>query len=736
MAADDRNEASEVLEGTVERVVFHAPESGYTVARLSRRGQEAVTVVGHGGAVEEGAEVHLVGGWTTHPTYGRQFRYRTAVVRPPRTLGQIERRLQRYPGVGPAVAKRIVARFGHDTLTVLEREPRRLEEVRGLGPKTVERIAAHHRTQTGPKAAIEARLAELGISTRFAAPIHRAFGDEALAVLQADPYRLARRIEGIGFQTADRIARSQGIESDHPSRIEAGLLYVLERAEGDGHCALPVARLLADAQALLSVEVDALEEGFGRLVQTGDVVIEGDLGGSEPLVFRFAMLRAERGVAEALARLSEEPAKRWKKIRLPDTLSAGQRAAVEAVSEHRVTVLTGGPGTGKSTVVRSILEVAHANEVDVLLCAPTGRAAKRLEAATGQAASTIHRLLAIDPATGRFRHGPDDPLPPGLVVVDEASMLDVHLARALFEALDERHRLLLVGDADQLPSVGPGNVLRDVLDAAQRAPERIRVVALREVFRQAEGSSIVENAHRILRGERPVSDDARAAGRRGQFFVVTARSPEQVRDHIVRAVTERIPSAYGFDPKTEIQVLVPMHRGAVGTRHLNEALQARLGQSGPAVRPAGGARTFRLGDRVLQTRNDYTKGVFNGDVGTVVAADAAGGAFVVEFDGVRVPYEATDLSALQLAYAMTIHKSQGSEFPAVVIGLAADHHVMLRRNLIYTAVTRARSLCVVVTQPRALDRAVARADAARRYTGLRARLLRALAGGVHVVRVP
>ncbi|RMG93935.1 MAG: ATP-dependent RecD-like DNA helicase [Deltaproteobacteria bacterium] len=725
MVPESSQDDAETLEGTVTRVVFHAEDTGYKVARLETRDGDVVTVVGHGGAVDEGTDVSLAGRWTTHPTYGRQFQYRRATVRPPRTEDQLVRRLQRYPGIGPHVAERIVRRFGLATLDVIEREPRRLEEVRGLGRKTVDRIVAYHREHTGPKAAIEARLSELGVSVRFAAPIHRRFGAEALDVLTRDPYVLAREIEGIGFVTADRIARAQGIEPEHPGRIEAGILHVLERAEGEGHCALPAGALVAEAEKLLSVDRAYVVEGFERLRRSGHLVVEED--GTAPeqaLVFRLPVVRAERTVAEAIAAATETPVEPWRIVRLPEHLSEGQRAAVASVAAHRFTVLTGGPGTGKSTVVRHVIETAEANETDVLLCAPTGRAAKRLEAATDRPASTIHRLLEVDPATGRFRHGPDEPLPPGLLVVDEASMLDIFLARSLFAALGPEHRVLLVGDADQLPSVGPGNVLRDVLTAAEAAPDRLPVVALTEIFRQAEGSSIVANAHRILAGERPVSDPSDGDG---QFFVILARGAEHVREQIVRLATERIPAAFGLDPRSDVQVLVPMHRGAAGTVELNRELQSRLADEGPEVRVGThGDRVFRVGDRVLQTRNDYGKGVFNGDVGTVVRVDPDAGTLVVDMEDQRVAYGSDELGALQLAYAMSIHKSQGSEFPAVVVGLAVEHHVMLRRNLLYTAVTRARDLCVVVAEPRALARALMRADAARRYTGLVRRLERAL----------
>ena len=716
------------LDGTVARVVYRDPQSAYTVVRLKVDGAPTLqTAVGRAPELDEGAKVHLDGRWVEHPTHGRQFQFDRLQVEAPVTTQGIVRRLRRYPSIGPTTAERIVQHFGAEALKILDDDPERLTEVPGIGARSVQRIIAYHREHQGPLARIEARLLELGIAPHFAEAIHRRYGDEALEVLAHQPYRLARDVRGIGFTTADKIARAHGVGMDSPERVEAGLLHVLERAEGEGHCALPVPGLVAEAARLLQVPPEEALEGLSRMCETAHLVIDDQVA-EEPLVYRHGMWVLEERVADSLAHLASSPASSWEVGALPGHLGEGQVRAVQAVAEHRVVLLTGGPGTGKSTVVQNVLKLARSNDTEVLLCAPTGRAAKRLEQATGQEAFTVHRLLEIQPEEGGFVHGREDPLPPGLVVVDEASMLDVWLTRALLAALDEGHRLLLVGDADQLPSVGPGNVLRDVLDAAEAAPELLPVVRLREVFRQAEGSSIVSNAHRILGGERPRPDPP---GSDGEFFMVAPRGVEHAQELVLRTVTERIPQAFDLDPRTEVQVLTPMHRGAVGTQALNRLLQEHFTGGRTGVTAPGGGRTFRVGDRVMQTRNDYERGVFNGDVGVVARVDEARREVVVDMEGSRVRYEHGELSALQLAYAISIHKSQGSEFPAVVVVLMPDHHVMLRRNLLYTAVTRARRLCVLLADPRAVDRALRRADAANRHTGLAARLRQRLGDGRH-----
>lgn len=721
----------ETLSGRIERVVYHDPKSRYTVVRLQVPGQETlVTAVGRGSSLEPGADVTISGRWDDHPQHGRQFSFGQLHVEVPTTVAGIERRLRRYPGVKEVMASRIVARFGADTLEILDKQPRRLLEVEGVGPRTLDRILAHHREQHGPLAQLEAQLLELDLPAYLAQAVHERYGEDALDVLRRHPYRLARDVRGIGFATADRIARALGVDADSVDRVEAGVLHVLEQSEQDGHCALPIEELVQRAVISLGVDETLVRSSGERLVHTGELVLEYGNDGT-PFCFPRKYVEAERDIAEALVRLAHAPRQAWPVPVLPDHLSPGQRDAVEAVARHGVVVLTGGPGTGKSTVVREILGLARAAGVEVQLAAPTGRAAKRLEQTTDVAAKTVHRLLEFQPETGRFTHGPADPLPPGLLVVDESSMLDAQLSQALLSALTPAHRLLLVGDADQLPSVGAGNVLHDILRAAQHPDSPIHRVELQQVFRQAEGSSIVANAHRILQGELPVSDPA---GEGGQFFVVAARDADHAHELVVRMATERIPAAYALEAPHQVQILCPMHKGKAGTESLNRTLQEHYtnGRAELRLRSTATARRFRVGDRVMQIRNDYEKSVFNGDVGRVKSVDPESQSLEVVFDGPAVRYVGREMQALQLAYAVSIHKSQGSEFEAVLVCLLPEHHVMLQRNLLYTAVTRARRLCVVVGDPRAVRRAVLRADAGRRHTGLARRIVEVATGRTEV----
>ncbi|MEM6291373.1 MAG: ATP-dependent RecD-like DNA helicase [Myxococcota bacterium] len=720
-------DAEEELTCTVERVVYHDARSRYTVLRVLAPGHDTlVTAVGRMVSVEAGAELTLRGRWDEHPQHGRQFAIVGMKVAVPTTKLGIERRLMRYPGVKAVMASRIVAKFGMETLAIIEQQPRRLLEVDGIGARTLERIVDHHAAHSGPMAQIEAQLLELDLPVHLASAIHARYGDDGINVLRKHPYRLAREVRGIGFATADRVARALGIEPDSAERLDAGLVHVLEQAEMDGHCALPIEQLVEQAMRNLGAPEYAVRDAGERLVVSGEVVLEHGNDGT-PLAFPARMLEAERDVAIGLAALARGISPAWSVPELPSHLSAGQADAVRAVAEHGVVVLTGGPGTGKSTVVAQVLELAQANAVPVMLAAPTGRAAKRLEQTTGHAASTLHRLLEFQPETGAFSHGPADPLPPGLLVVDESSMVDVHLGAALVGALTPAHRLLLVGDADQLPSVGPGNVLRDVMAVAEEEDTPLALVRLTEVFRQGAGSSIISNANRVLNGDALAPDPSGSEG--GEFFVVATRTAQRVHDLAVRMATERIPAAYGLDGRTDVQVLVPMHKGIAGTENLNRSLQAHF-TAGQKEWTLGGKsaqrRTFRRTDRVMQTRNDYEKSVFNGDIGEVVLVDAEEGKLVVDFDGQRVTYEGRETNALQLAYALSIHKSQGSEFPAVIVCLLPEHHVMLRRNLLYTAVTRAKTLCVVVGDSRAIERAIGSAADNSRFTALARRIKESL----------
>ncbi|MBC8068769.1 MAG: ATP-dependent RecD-like DNA helicase [Deltaproteobacteria bacterium] len=713
-----RSEAAAQLVGTVERVVYHDERTRYTVMRVSVPGHsELATVVGRTISPETGAQLTVHGHWDSHPSHGRQFAFDRIAFEVPTTLGGIERRLTRYPGVKDVMAARIVARFGLDTLTVLESQPRRLLEVEGIGARTLEKIIEHHTNQVGPLAQLESQLLELDLPVYLGRPIFDRFGDDAIAVVRKQPYRLAREVKGIGFTTADRMARALGIAADSDERVEAGVLHTMEQAEQDGNCALPIEQLVRKAAQALGVSEELVRVAGEHLVAIGELVLEHGNDGT-PLCFSPRLVAAEGAVADALSAMVGADHRRWQMHVLPPNLSAGQVEAVQAIADHGVVVLTGGPGTGKSTVVREILGLARAHQEELILCAPTGRAAKRLEQAAGHEARTIHRLLEFQPETGRFAHGPADPLPPGLVVVDESSMLDVALAQALLGALTPKHRLLLVGDADQLPSVGPGNVLSDIITAASTPGSPVACVRLTEVFRQAHGSTIVDNAHRMLRGEPLRTDEA---GTKGEFFVIPARSAEHAHELVVRLATERIPEAYGLDGATEVQVLCPMHKGRAGTEALNDALQGKHTAGMPELEIQGGRgqlmRRFRVGDRVMQTKNDYNKNVFNGDVGVVRSVDREHG-IVVDMDGTKITYLGNEAMALVLAYAVSIHKSQGSEFEAVIVTLLPEHQVMLRRNLLYTAVTRGRRLVVLVGDSTAIGTAVRTGHGGERWTRL------------------
>jgi exodeoxyribonuclease V alpha subunit len=732
MPAPDRGEPTQIA-GKVVRTVYHDAGTRYTVLRLQLPGElQLTTVVGRTSDVEEGATVEASGRWIVHPTHGEQFEFDRLRVAPPKTAEGVRRRLMRYPGIREVMAQRIVDAFGADALQLLDTAPSRLLEVEGVGRKTLDRIMEYHATRSGPIVELENRLVELDLFPGLADRIHRRYRERALEMLEQHPYRLAREVKGIGFATADRIARALGVDLDSDERVDAGVVFVLERAQREGHCALPRGTLVHDSTRVLGLPPERAESGVDRLVDTGELILEDPTGSGEICFLREFVL-AEEGVARALIEIAVADKPQWAMQGLPDHLAEKQVRSVEAIARNGVVVLTGGPGTGKSTVIRHVIEIARAHDSALMLCAPTGRAAKRLEQTTGVEARTVHRLLEIQGDTGEFLYGANNPLPPGLVVLDEASMLDIGLAEALFSSLTDEHRLMLVGDADQLPSVGPGNVLRDVIAAAGSPDSPIPVVRLDKIFRQDSGSSIVVNAHHVLHG-RPLEPDP--PGSAGQFFFTRVRDAERVHERVVTLAAERIPEVYRLDSVNDVQVVCPMHKGRAGTEAFNTALQARYtaeapGVEAPGPRGGGGPRRFNIGDRVMQTRNDYTRGVFNGDIGAVTEVEDGG--LLMDVDGVSVRCSREELAQLKLAYAISIHKSQGSEFPAVIVPLLVEHHVMLRRNLLYTAMTRAQRLCVLVGDPRAVERAVERADAAHRHTGLRRRLTSGFAealGGV------
>lgn len=719
--ANPTETAEEVLHVTVDDVLFRSDDGRFAVVRATAEGAPAVgqatlgadgtgevTIVGDLGGVAPGETLRVRGRWTTHPTYGRRFSATGFTPVLPTSHAGVARYLGSglVPGVGPALAERLVERFGDRTLDVITKQSARLREVEGIGAKRARAIAEAVRARRD-EAESMSFLQGLGLGQATARKILKRYGDDAARVVREDPYLVAEQVRGIGFRTADRIGRASGIADDDPRRAAGAVLHLLGRGADEGHVFLP-REVLVRGAVELSVPAERVEEAIDRLAETGMVVVEGDAVYAPPL--HESEVRVARSLLE-LSRRTPRPLGAAERARvertLPDSLTATQRSVVWSSLEHRLVVLTGGPGTGKTTTVRAVVEAHEALRHRVLLCAPTGRAAKRMSEATGREARTIHRLLEWNPRTARFGRDERTPLDTDLVLVDESSMLDVRLAESLLAAIAPTTTVVLVGDVDQLPPVGPGQVLRELIrsDVAE-------VVRLREIFRQAQRSAIVRGAHAILAGRTPEPTPAGTRGE-GDLFLVRATEPDAIASRLVE-VLRRMPSAYGFDPKRDVQVLSPMRRGPAGTERLNELVQAELNPG------AGNPGTLRVGDKVMQLRNDYEREVFNGDLGEVRRME--GGIAYVEVDGREVQYPPDELDALTLAYASTIHKVQGSEFAAVVVVLHASHHVLLSRALLYTAVTRARRLVVLLGDPRAVARAARNAQTYRSYSRLVDRL--------------
>jgi exodeoxyribonuclease V alpha subunit len=747
-------EGQQALVGTLERITFANEENGFVIGRFLVEGQrESVTVKGVLGAVREGEALKLLGTWEQHPTYGLQFAVASSLVMEPTTLEGIERYLAaNIEGVGPKLAQRIVKIFGHETFAVIDREPEKLLEVPKFPRKALLAVQEGWQAQR-VKREILVFLHSLGVSPLFAERIFQIYGIGAVETVKADPYRLALDVQGIGFRTADLIASKLGVAHDAPRRAEAGTLYALDEAGGEGHTGLPRSRLIARTAALLEVQPALVEGAVATLL--GDGLLKalpatslrtGPVSAPQPapatdealpqglpepadesgeLVFRNRFHRAEQHIVEHLRRLSASGAfTRFTAIeaevkRLEREsgiyLSDEQRDAVEEALGHKVLVITGGPGTGKTTIVRFILELVAPHMPGIALAAPTGKAAKRLSETTGRPASTIHRLLEAGPKG--FGRNADRPIEAELLIVDESSMIDTLLMEALLSALPDHARLVLVGDVDQLPSVGPGQVLSDLIASA-----RFPVARLEQVFRQSERSRITASAHAIRKGLLP--DLTRPAdGELVDFYFMPESDPARIVDKIRTLVLERIPDAFGIDARGDVQVLSPMHRGLTGAQHLNRMLQQWLNPDGPEI--THGDPPFRVGDRVMQTRNDYDHEVFNGDMGEITGFDPEAGSVSIDFDGREVIFEKRHLEHLTLGYAITVHKAQGSEYPAVVLPLTTHHTIMLQRNLLYTAITRGRRLVVVVGTERAVALAVHNARPMVRHTGLRTRLLEA-----------
>jgi exodeoxyribonuclease V alpha subunit len=724
------------LEGSLERITFHNAETGYTVARIQPSGKRhLVTAVGKLLGVQVGEALRLEGEWTSHPNHGRQFNVAAWQAMLPSDIEGIRKYLGSglIKGIGPVTAQRIVDTFGAHTLHVIERDPARLSEVPGLGRRKAADIVKAWQEQQGIKA-LMALLQSHGITPSLAIRIYRHYGAEAVHIVQQQPYRLADEVFGIGFLTADQVAQSQGVRYDDPFRLGAGVRHVLSAASNDGHCYLPRDELILRATKLLNVDeaatITALQQLAAMPEEQSGLCFDDTEDGQ--CVYLLPFYRAELGVANAIRDIQRTPSPLLRQSRRLDwqqvwpslaratgvQLTDKQQSAVRAALTDKLVVLTGGPGTGKTSTLRALIKLLDRLKMRYVLASPTGRAAKRLSEATGAEAKTIHRLLEFSGMgeAHQFKRNRDNPLPCDVLVVDEASMLDVLLCNSLLKAVPPAAHVLFVGDIDQLPSVGPGNVLRDLIESWA-----VTTVQLDRVFRQAEGSGIIDNAHRINHGEPPILrglDD---------FFFFPKPQPEPCADLVVDLVAQRIPRRFGFDTRRAIQVLTPMHRGQAGVQELNKRLQEALNPPhGSKPERTWGDTVFRLGDRVMQMRNNYDLDVYNGDVGEIAAIDREAQRLTVRFEEVRgtrtIDYDWASLDELQLAYALSIHKSQGGEYPVVVVPLLKQHWMLLQRNLLYTAITRAKQLVVLVGDQQAIMLAVENNRVVQRFTGLQRRL--------------
>jgi exodeoxyribonuclease V alpha subunit len=709
----------EVLAGLVERVTYHNAENGFCVLRAKARGhRDVVTVVGHAATVSAGEWITASGEWVNDRTHGQQFKARFLRTSPPTSVDGIERYLSSgmIRGIGPAYAKKLLRAFGEKVFDIIEATPDRLREVDGIGPVRASRITAAWAEQKAVRE-IMVFLHSHGVGTARAVRIHKTYGPDAIQVMTENPYRLARDIRGIGFKTADAIAMKLGIEKTAMVRVRAGISYALTEAMDEGHCGLPTEELIPLAEKLLEVPQELIRTALDLELQEGTVV--ADRVGETPCVFLAGLHRAEHTIAERLSRLTNgklpwswidpDKALPWAEKQIGLALAESQVAATRLALMSKVLVMTGGPGVGKTTIVKAILRILAAKGIGLLLCAPTGRAAKRMTEATGFEAKTIHRLLEVDPRGGGFKRGEDNPVECDLLVVDETSMVDIMLMQALMKAVPDRAALLIVGDIDQLPSVGPGQVLADIISSGA-----VTLVRLTEVFRQAAQSRIITSAHRINQGSIP---DLSPPGTESDFYFVPADDPLTAVARIIELVKTRIPKRFGLNPIRDIQVLCPMNRGGLGARSLNIELQAALNPAGDRKVERFGW-TFAPGDKVMQIENDYDKEVYNGDIGFVADVEPDEGELSVTFDGRSVSYGFGELDTLMPAYAASIHKSQGSEYPAVVIPVMTQHYAMLQRNLLYTGVTRGKRLVVLVGQKKAVAIAVRNVSSRRRWSKL------------------
>lgn len=707
--------------GYIERITFQNPENGYTVAQLKEpKKRELTCIVGIMPALQPGESVSCSGQWKQHLVHGKQFEVEQYQVEAPADLMGIQKYLGSglVKGIGPRYAARIVEKFGLETLTVIDKSPGKLEEVEGIGGKRAKQIALCWGEQKSIRE-VMIFLQSYGVSPLFAQKVFKTYGDQSIQKVKENPFGLARDVFGIGFKTADGLAAKMGIGKDSQQRIDAGVEHVLSELSNQGHVCYPVDEFVPVAREMLEVEPELISQRIASLQKEGRIVVT-DLcieGSAQPFVWVRSLYASEIGIARELLRLKNHPsflravdtqkALDWVQETLKIRLASNQAKAVSSALQKKVQIITGGPGTGKSTITKAILAISEKLTSKVLLAAPTGRAAKRMSEITRKKASTIHCLLEYDFKTGGFKKNREFPLDCDLIIIDEASMIDTFLMYSLLKAIPSHARLVFVGDVNQLPSVGPGNVLKDFINSGS-----VAVSQLTEIFRQARGSRIITNAHRINAGIFP-DIHTRA---NSDFFFIEAQENEEVVDTIVGLVIDRLPKKYGYDPLEDIQVLAPMKRGIIGTGNLNALLQERLASQGdPLFR--GGNRYF-IGDKVMQIRNNYKKEVFNGDIGRITKIDTAEQQLMIAYEGRSVAYEFYELDEVQLAYAVSVHKYQGSECPCIVMPVHTSHFKLLHRNLLYTGVTRGKKLVVLVGTKKALAIAVKNDEVKRRYTGL------------------
>ena len=713
------------LQGSVERVTFHSEESGFFVVRVKCKGQrDLVTMTGSTPSITPGEFVDAHGVWFNDHRHGIQFQVKQIKTVTPNTIEGIEKYLGSgmVKGIGPHFAKRLVKAFGEEVFDIIEQTPERLLELEGIGKKRREKITSAWSEQKVVRE-IMVFLQSHGVGTARAVRIYKTYGDKAVETVSENPYRLALDIHGIGFKTADDLAQQLGIDRCSLIRAQAGVRHVLQETSGQGHCAQVTEALISDAVKLLEIPEDTITKAIQCEIQEQRLTPETI--DDTPCLFLSPLYRAELGVTTHVMRLLSgksawsgidlSKAIQWVEERNQIQLSESQRNAVQLAVQNKFCIVTGGPGVGKTTTVNSILKIIKAKKAQVLLCAPTGRAAKRLSESTGEEATTIHRLLEFDPTAFDFKHNAENPLEAELLIVDESSMVDVVLMNQLLRAVPDNCAVILVGDIDQLPSVGPGAVLNDLI-----ASEQLPVARLTEIFRQAATSQIITGAHAINRGKAPKPTEK---GADTDFYYLNGTEPEELFHKLMTVVTQRLPQKFGLDPVNDVQVLAPMNRGGLGARSLNIALQEALNpEAHPKVTRYGW--TYAPGDKVIQTVNNYDKEVFNGDIGRVKSVDIEESELVIEFEGRDVPYQFNELDEVSLAYAISIHKSQGSEYPCVVIPMAMQHYMLLERNLLYTGVTRGKRLVILLGQHKAVTMAARTVTSQKRLTNLKTRLQR------------